>query len=200
MNKNNSDFNFRIGNAIERSSKSHFSAHKAKQRIDLKNKDNIYYLCKGNVSAHSSNSGSLIFNIFAPEVFGLEKLKGGMIIDHIRCVTDAEMHVISSSDAIELFNENDLWPCAFENILMYMKIMLVREKKLNQPTIKDSIIQYLKYIWSLRPEQRAVTSIYTHILLRTHISRSSIHKVLAELESDGLIVVKRGILLEAKFP
>ncbi|WP_256434395.1 helix-turn-helix domain-containing protein [Citrobacter sp. RHBSTW-00944] len=56
------------------------------------------------------------------------------------------------------------------------------------------IIEHLKYIWSMEPETRENTSVYTFILARNHISRSAIHKVLQELVSDGKIIMKRGKL------
>lgn len=195
------DFNLRIGMAIENSNKSYSSTYKCNQRVNTRNKDDIYYLTKGNITAHSSNGGSLMYNILAPEILGLERLGTDKLnhlvgVDHFRCVTDAEFHIISKIDALDLLRENDLWEYAFYNILVYWNISLIRELKLNQPTTKDTVIEFLKYIWNLNPAQRNTTSVYLHILSRTRISRSFIHKVINELQKDGLITVRRGILIE----
>jgi hypothetical protein len=80
--------------AIETSPESFLAVYKAKQRIDLYNKSEVYYLTKGNVSAYSFGREVLVFNAFAPEIIGLENVGGMNTINHLRCVTNVEMHVI----------------------------------------------------------------------------------------------------------
>jgi hypothetical protein len=188
----------KIGHAIEMSPESFLSVYKAKQRIDLHNKNHVCYLTKGNVSAYSFGREVLIFNIFSPEIIGLEKIGGLTMINHLRCVTNAEMHIIDTRILKDLINNNDLWSNAYDISLVYLKSYHSRDNKLSSPSAKDTIVQYIKYIWSLEPSQREVTSIYSFILERTHISRSLIHRVVSNFESEGLISVHRGILRDCK--
>jgi hypothetical protein len=188
----------KLGCAIENSPESFFTKYKAKQRIDLHNKSDIYYLSKGNVSAYSFGREVLVFNVFAPEIIGLEKVGGMKIINHLRCVTDIEMHVLNTSSAIDLFNSYNLWSNAYDVSLAYLGVYHSRDNKLSSPSAQDIIIQYIKYIWSLDQSQREITSIYSFILERTHISRSLIHRVISRLEGDDLISVTRGILTDCK--
>ncbi|MDZ5641635.1 helix-turn-helix domain-containing protein [Enterobacter sp. A103] len=190
----------RLGEAIAKSDKSHLVMHKSKQRIDVHNKNHVFYLAKGNIGAYSFDGEVLIFNIFAPEIICLEKLKDHKILNHLRCVTDCELHVINTDYLRDIIDKGSLWSDAFDIISRYLYIYYVRDNNLTRPTAKESIIQYLKYIWGFENTQRESTSVYTFLLERTHISRSLIHKVLSELEKDGVISVSRGILTMCNLP
>ncbi|MEB5887499.1 helix-turn-helix domain-containing protein [Enterobacter roggenkampii] len=185
----------KICNAITQSTKSYVMLRKEKQRINISDMGNIYVLTKGNVSAHSYNNGFLIATISAEEIIGLESIRDVRIINYIRCVTDAEMYVISINDACDLFTELGLWEAAFDVILRYMMVQSRREIKLNQPTSRSTVIEYIKHIWTFKPEQREKTSIYVYVMARTNISRSLIHKVITDLERKGLVLVRRGVLI-----
>lgn len=186
----------RISLAIQQSNKSFSQSRKANQRINLDDMNSIYLLTNGNVSAHAHSSGSLIVNIFATEIIGLESIRGISLISHIRCVTNVEIHVISTKDMAELLTQKKLWEAAFDIQLRYMIIQARRESKLNQPSAKNTVIEYLKYIWTLKPSQREITSVYVYIMARTNISRSLIHNVISELERKHLAEVHRGILVK----
>jgi len=75
-----------------------------------------------------------------------------------------------------------------------------RDFMIHQPTAKDTVIQYLKYIWTFSSKKRESTSVISFISARTYVARSSIHKFISELERDGLIYVKRGRLIDCKLP
>ncbi|HID7510873.1 TPA: helix-turn-helix domain-containing protein [Enterobacter hormaechei] len=188
----------RLGNVIQQSGNSHFAVHKPKQRIDLHNQNKIFYLIKGNVSVYSQEGEVLVVNIFAPEIICLEKLSNLKIYSYMRCVTECEFSIISTQDARDLLEVHSLWSDAFDILTRYLYIYYSRDNKLTRPTTRESIIQYLKYIWAFKLHQRETTSVYTFILERTHISRSLIHKVVSELQAEGLIIVQRGILTDCK--
>jgi len=188
----------RVGKAIEDSGKSFLFNYKARQRIDLKNKNNIYFLKSGSVAAHSYNEKILTCNILVPEVIGIESLRGMGMFKFLRCITDVELVAISNTDAVELFTALNIWRDVNDCCLSLLNVYLRKEHKFNQSTSRGTIIEYMKHIWTLSPSQRNSTSIYTFILARTHISRSLIHKVVSALEDEGLIIVRRGILVKCK--
>jgi hypothetical protein len=185
---------YRLGEEIVKSNESFLSIHKKNQRINVHNKDNIYYLTKGNVAVYSFGGELLTFNVFAPEIMCIEKLRGVKIINHFRCVTECEMYTISCEEAINIIEKNNLWSTAFDIAMTPIIIYHGRDNKITRPTARETIIQYVKYIWEFDPAQRNETSIYTFILERTNISRSLIHKVIADLEREGVLTVSRGII------
>ncbi|HAS1070463.1 TPA: hypothetical protein I3803_004661 [Enterobacter cloacae] len=189
---------YKLGDEIKKAESSYFAVHKAKQRIDVHNKNNVYYLAKGNLTAYSYGGEVLIFNIFAPEIVCLEKLESLMIFNHFRCITDCEIHVVSATEMRAILDSRSLWSDAYAIICRYLNGYYNRENKLNQRSARESIIEYLKYIWNLPEAQRQSTSIYSFILERTHISRSLIYKVVSELEKEKTIAVSRGVLTQCR--
>ncbi|WP_074388704.1 helix-turn-helix domain-containing protein [Buttiauxella noackiae] len=198
--KPNNEPNLKIGHEIQRSDKSHTSIYKPNQRINLHNKDNVIYLSKGNASAYSSVSDVLIINYFAPHIVGLETINNVNMINYLRCITDVTLHIIKKKDMISILDDNNLWRCAFDILSGGVRILHERDNVNTKKTSKDTIIHYIKYIWSLPHTQRETISIYPFIMERTHISRSLIHRVATELHSKNLIIIQRGVLKNCVLP
>lgn len=94
--------------------------------------------------------------------------------------------------------DQNLWKQAFDILTHHLQRYFQREALQSHRTIREQIIEHVKYIWSMEPEVREKTSVYTFILTRNHISRSAIHKVLQELVNDGKITLNRGKLSFAR--
>lgn len=187
-----------LGEAIGRSDKSFLTRHKPNQRINVLGKDNVYFLKNGNLTVCTNNGSFVIFNSFSPDIIGLELLSDVILSHHIRCISKVEFYVIKKDDLVELLDRENLWSSAFHIISQFLYIYHVRDLLIHQPTIKDTITHYLRYIWSFNKTRRDKISIYSFISSRTYLARSSIHKVIANLESAGEISTNRGILLECK--
>ncbi|WP_409513916.1 helix-turn-helix domain-containing protein [Serratia proteamaculans] len=57
------------------------------------------------------------------------------------------------------------------------------------------ISSHLEDIWALPEEERLKISIFNFIMQRAPVSRSSIHKIIKELNKGGFIKTERGKLL-----
>jgi len=197
--QNNESTN-KIGSAILSSTETYYFKHKAKQRLDVYDKDYVYFLKNGSVSLYSCGSELLVMNALAPQIIGLEKTGSLNIISHLRCNTDVEMYIIKTSSVSKLLDELELWGDAYYISLAYLNSYHKRDSKLSKLSATEIIMEYIKDVWSLDVSQRHHTSLYTFILERTHISRSLIHRVISKLESDDLINVRKGILHACKLP
>lgn len=185
-----------VGTSVAGSSQSFFSKRKKNQRIDFKDNDCIYYLEKGSVSFYRTDTHVLNLSLSAPAIIGLVQLKSKNHTHYFRCEGNCEMWIIKNSDAISLFNKLSLWEHAFNIISNSLHIYFHRDSMTNQKNVKNIVIEHLKYIWSMSDEERKSTSIYKFILSRNHVSRSSVHKVIAELIHDGIVESTRGKLIK----
>ncbi|POT31089.1 helix-turn-helix domain-containing protein [Citrobacter braakii] len=183
-----------VGDEMKKSDNAWLSLRKKRQRIDLKSDGNILFLEKGAVSVHRVENDLVMVSISAPAILGLPQMRTEVAGHYLRCDTDCEMWAISAPNAELLFTAKNLWKHAFDILTLHLQRYFQREKLQSHRTIRELIIEHLKYIWSMEPETRENTSVYTFILARNHISRSAIHKVLQELVSDGKIIMKRGKL------
>lgn len=184
-----------LGSEIKNSMHSFFSERKKNQRIELKTFNNICFLEKGSVSVYRSENHIVTVTLTAPAILGLAQMRNDVKSHYLRCDSDCKMWVISTPDAIDLFNARSLWMHAFDILTSHLQRYFQRENLLSHKSIRGIVLEHIKYIWSLEPEVRYKTSVYSFILSRNHISRSAVHKVLQEYIDAGHIGMSRGKLL-----
>jgi CRP-like cAMP-binding protein len=183
-----------IGEKIQASEHAYYSERKRNQRIELKTYNSVCYLKKGSVSVYRLENNILTLTIKAPAILGLAQMRNETKSHYLRCDMDCEMWVISTPDAIELFNSRNLWMHAYDILTRHLQMYFIRENMLSQPTIRGIVMEHLKYIWSLPLAERLSISVYTFILARNQVSRSAVHKVLREFISTGEAHITRGKL------
>ena len=183
-----------IGDEMKKSDSAWLSLRKKRQRIDLKVDGNILFLEKGTVSVYRVENDLVTVNISAPAILGLPQMRTEVTGHYLRCDTDCEMWAMSVQNAELLFTAKNLWKQAFDILTHHLQRYFQRETLQSHRTIRELIIEHIKYIWTMTPEVREKTSVYTFILARNHISRSAIHKVLQELVHDGKVILNRGKL------
>lgn len=183
-----------VGDEMKKSENAWLSLRKKRQRIDLKVDGNILFLEKGTVSVYRVENDLVTVSISAPAILGLPQMRTEVAGHYLRCDTDCEMWAMSVQNADHLFTAKNLWKQAFDILTHHLQRYFQREALQSHRTIREQIIEHVKYIWAMEPEVREKTSVYTFILTRNHISRSAIHKVLQELVNDGKITLNRGKL------
>lgn len=185
-----------IGKEIEICSSSCLIYRKKRQRFDVENQEQIFYLKTGRISIYRKSDNVLTSSLSGPAILGLSQMKSEDKTHYFRCDTDCEMWGLPVDDASFLFDDKGLWRYAFELLTHLVKEYYLREHMIAQKNVRGIIIQHIKYIWEMSDDMRAQTSIYSFILQRNHISRSSIHKTVCTLENSGLIKVSRGKLVD----
>ncbi|MFZ3390468.1 MULTISPECIES: helix-turn-helix domain-containing protein [Buttiauxella] len=183
-----------IGDEIKKSENAYFSLRKKRQRIEMKRDGNIFYLEKGSVSVYRVENDLVTVSFTAPAILGLAQMRNDVMSHYLRCDTDCEMWVMNSTNANEMLSKKNLWIHAFDILTNHLQRYFQRENLRSHKTIREIVTEHVKHIWSLEPEIREKTSVYTFILSRNHISRSAIHKVLQELVNEGKLTLNRGKL------
>ena len=183
-----------IGDEIKKSENAYFSLRKKRQRIEMKKDGNIFYLEKGSVSVYRVENDLVTVSFTAPAILGLAQMRNDVMSHYLRCDTDCEMWVMNSTNANEMLSKKNLWIHAFDILTNHLQRYFQRENLRSHKTIREIVTEHVKHIWSLEPEIREKTSVYTFILSRNHISRSAIHKVLQELVNEGKLTLNRGKL------
>lgn len=189
------DCSLTIGKFIESSNKSHEENHKKNQRVELLSQNNICYLKKGQVLVYRQEDDLITLTLNAPLILGLTQMHNEIKYHYLRCETDCQMFMIENHDATELFNRKNLWSYAFDILTWHLDLYFQRDIMMINPNIRDVINEHIKHIWSLAPEVRSKTSVYSFIINRNHISRSAVHKVIQEMSDVGKIKIERGKLV-----
>lgn len=183
-----------IGDEIKKSENAYFSLRKKRQRIEMKRDGSIFYLEKGSVSVYRVENDLVTVSFTAPAILGLAQMRNDVMSHYLRCDTDCEMWVMNAANANEMLSKKNLWIHAFDILTNHLQRYFQRENLRSHKTIREIVTEHVKHIWSLDPEIRDKTSVYTFILSRNHILRSAIHKVLQELVNEGKLTLNRGKL------
>jgi len=183
-----------IGDEIKKSENAYFSLRKKRQRIEMRRDGNIFYLEKGSISVYRVENDLVTVSFTAPAILGLAQMRNDVMSHYLRCDTDCEMWVMNATNANEMLTRKKLWMHAFDILTNHLQRYFQRENLRSHKTIREIVIEHVKHIWSLEPDVREKTSVYTFILSRNHISRSAIHKVLQELVNEEKLTLNRGKL------
>lgn len=183
-----------IGREIEMCNSSCLIYRKKRQRFDAEHPHNVFYLKVGRVSVYRKADNVLTNILSGPAILGLSQMKQKEKTHFFRCDVDCEMWGLPVAETNKLFTDKRLWEYAFELLTTLTYQYHLRELMVSQRSVRGIIIQYLKSIWDMSEELREKTSIYTFILQRNNISRSSIYKTICDLTDEGMIKVSRGKL------
>lgn len=186
----------RISDSVVECGHSFFTRRKTNQRIDFEKDNTVYFLRKGTVSLHRMGDGMLSMVAEAPDIVGLININfRSLPVYFLRCNSDCEMWAIGYDDFINLMDTKSQWSDCFKIISFHMSSYIKRELISNKRNSKELVFEHLKVIWELPEAERLNTSLFTYILSRNHISRSSINKVIHEFENENLISTCRGKLM-----
>ncbi|MEB5887497.1 Crp/Fnr family transcriptional regulator [Enterobacter roggenkampii] len=183
-----------LGELICSSEQSYLSYRKKNQRIELRKENKVGFLRQGSVFMCRSDNDIVTVSIDGPAIIGMTQMLHDTQSYYIRCSLDCEIVMIDTANFINMLKQYNYWFQAFLILSHYMQMFFQRERRLGHKTIKEIVIEHLRCIWQLDTESRENTSVYTFILARNQVSRSSLHKIMSQLSEDGFIRLQRGRL------
>lgn len=181
--------------AIENNSNAYFVRHRKHQKISLQQSDSIYFLTKGTVSVYRVRDNVLTITLTAPVPIGLVHIRGRDTQHYIRCNGECDFYVMETASFHAMLTELNLWENVFHAIVSMAHKYLDRDEIAAQGKVQNMIAGHLKLLWSLSEDERSKTSIYSYIMARNTVSRSSMYNVLKEMENLGIIRTFRGKLI-----
>lgn len=159
----------------------------------------IYVLTAGEVELCNVHNNIILANINHQAVFGLSTMLSKRECYYIRTVSDVKLSYLKLHDFMRLVEEKKLWKDVSLILTWYLEIYCFREELNSRTTNSYSIVKpYLEMLWEHNQESLNDISIFTFILNRTSVSRSTLNKILKNLSDGGYITVNRGRLVDLK--
>ena len=191
----------RLGNSI----KHHRNALKLVSGVNknisfnIFGKKNIIYLYEGSVSLHSEKNNILIFKFDAPFIIGLDQIFSCDEYYYITPNDNVLLYMLTHEDAIDTFDKEKLWKDIAQLMSYSMRLYEYRSDNfLENRSIYHIVKTHLETIWELPEKERVKISVFNYILKRHKISRSSVAKIIKELNNGSYITTKRGVLINLK--
>lgn len=158
----------------------------------------IIYLQEGSAGLYYDENDCLISDVNKPSVIGLTYLFFNNHGMYLNFKTKSCLYYINQHDFIKTCDQNQLW-----KYVSY--IIASTERRLSSsPTLStfrsayDIVKFYLESIWRLPPHEREKISVYQYIIERSRLSRSSLHKIIRDLNIGGYIKTERGRLIDVQ--
>lgn len=156
----------------------------------------IIYLDEGSISLHRKKDSVLLFKFDSPFIVGLDQLFFSTEYYSITPNDNVSLYLLSHEDAIEIFDKDKSWKDIAQLMSYFMGLNEHRSHNLAENrSVYDIIKIHLEIIWALPEAEREKTSVFDYILKRHKISRSSIAKIIKELNNGNYITTKRGVLI-----
>lgn len=106
------------------------------------------------------------------------------------------LYLLTHEDAIDVLDKENLWKDIAIIMAYTLEIYEHRSHSFAEHrNVYDIVKVHLEMIWDLPEEERNKISIFDYILKRHNISRSSVAKILKELNNGDYISTKRGKLI-----
>ncbi|UAN29729.1 helix-turn-helix domain-containing protein (plasmid) [Serratia ureilytica] len=169
--------------------------------LNIKGESSILLLENGSASVYYEPQDVLIFTVKAPCIIGLTQIFSGYVSNDliVKFETDSITRVIKNSDAIKVFTESDCWYHVSVLLEDIANIYYQRYSLSSSPDVFGIIKSHIEYIWSLPESERENISIIDYILKRNKVSRSSIYRIIKDLNNGGYIKTERGKLKHFNF-
>lgn len=158
----------------------------------LIDKVKMYHLViSGTVTAHRETDQLLIVTIPAPSILGL-----GIHDAYLLTTGACEIASLSLDDAMNHITEKGLWELVSRHMMILTGKFYTYSKQLSAPTVYEVICNQLVELMGEPESLRNSIAVERYIREKTHVSRSSVMKILADLKSGGYIVIEGGRLIE----
>lgn len=160
-------------------------------------KKTVILIKSGSTSLYRKNDGKFLFDFKTPFPFGIQQSQSQTDSYYIQCNSDSDIFILSTEEFISSVDNSSIWKAMY--ILTCYLIDVINEvQKLAYFKVNsyDVVKECLVNIWTLSESERMKTSIFSYILSRHNISRSSIAKILKCLNDGKYIKTYRGVLME----
>lgn len=167
-------------------------------KFRMQNKQYVYYLTEGEIDMHREVDDILLLTMRAPKILGLSLLSSDDCFHYMKTTKNSKLIAIEKNHFRELVETHNLWKEVFTITSSLMKNYFKRDERFSSKNVYDVIKNNLEILWESPPLERKKTSIFKYILSRSDMSRSSLSKVLKDLNDGGYITISRGKLLNVR--
>ncbi len=155
-----------------------------------------YLIAKGSFELHRQNDDLVVGYGNAPVILGLGNITQMYIGSYIRTLTNCEIGIITTHEALELIDSENLWRPLSEHLLIIAAKLFTISQQLSAPTSYEIIRTQILELMSEDPATKESITVENYIRSKTNLSRSAVMKILASLKTGGYVELDRGKLIK----
>lgn len=155
-----------------------------------------YLISTGHFELHRQNDDLIVGFGTAPAIMGLGNFTNMYLGSYIRTLTNCEIGIISTRDALNLIDSENLWRTLSEHLLVITGKLFTVGQQLSAPTAYEIVRAQILELMSEHESIKNTTTVESYIRTKTNLSRSGIMKILLSLKTGNYIVLERGKLIK----
>ncbi|MBL5886371.1 winged helix-turn-helix transcriptional regulator [Lelliottia aquatilis] len=175
----------------------HLKHVSARQRLNLDSGgvQLCYLILQGRITFQRFHDDLTIATVSAPSLVGLYGLTSNKVPGYLITQTPCQVGVISLRKANEVIEENNLWQTLSKHMMVVSGKLYTSSNQLTAPTAFDIVRIQLQELMKEAPEVRSNITAEKYIRNKTHLSRSGVLRILANLKTGGYIETHEGVLI-----
>ncbi|MEG1209688.1 MAG: helix-turn-helix domain-containing protein [Leclercia sp.] len=157
--------------------------------------DYVYIVISGEVEIHRLSDELSMFTMHSQGLLGISAIYDNISYMYGLARSTAVIRKIKTTEFQRLIGENNLWPEFTQVLGWYISILSKRDDILVARSAYAVVREFLLEINDLAIVHKRNVNVYAYIQEYTHLARSTIIKILAELKKGKYIVVDKGRLI-----
>lgn len=146
-----------------------------------------YLILEGTVAVYRRNDNMMLSTARSPAVFGLANLTDIYFDDYIKTINSCVIGEISTARVHDIIKEKSLWGLLSKQLMFVYGRLYNNVMPQGAPTAYEMIRQQLLNLIEEDESYRAAVTAELYIREKTHLSRSGVMRILADLKTGGFI-------------
>lgn len=173
----------------------HCATHKTDpgEQLDLQvdGQSMCYLILDGTVAIYRRSDDMMLSTARSPALFGLANLTDIYFNDYLRTVTPCLIGVLTTDRVAEIIKEKALWGLLSNHLMFVYNRLYHNVMPKGAPTAYEMIRQQLVLLMQEDDSYRRSVTAERYIRDKTHLSRSGVMRILADLKTGGFIEWKK---------
>ncbi len=154
------------------------------------------FIRKGTISIENLENNLALGIASAPLSLGFTSALSEKLL--LRALEECEVATVPLETVMERIEEKQLWEITARHMIIVTNKLFIQNEMAAAPTTYDMLCYQLQALAKESESIRQQIAAYQYILDRTHLSRSSVMKMLAALKKGGYIELEQGKLIAIK--
>lgn len=168
------------------------------ERLDLQvnGQGMCYLILEGTIAVYRRSDNMMLSTACSPAVFGLANLTDIYFSDYLKTVSPCLIGTITTERVNAIIKEKALWGLLSQQLMYVYSRLYNNVMPQGAPTAYEMIRQQLIKLTEEEEDYRLSVTAEKYIREKTHLSRSGVMRILADLKTGGFIEMEEGRLIK----
>ncbi|MEH3773002.1 helix-turn-helix domain-containing protein [Enterobacter asburiae] len=168
------------------------------ERLDLQvnGQGMCYLILEGTIAVYRRSDDMLLSTARSPAVFGLANLTDIYFNDYLMTISPCLIGTLTTQRLNDIIQEKALWGLLSKQIIFAYSRLYNNVMPQGAPTAYVMIRQQLVKLMEEDESYRQSVTAEKYIREKTHLSRSGVMRILADLKTGGFIEMEEGRLIK----